>query len=186
MRLFAATLAALVAVGAGINARPSQVPVRAALQTSHVTHAVTVGHKKKKVQPNSIKHPVPLGRTASIGGWKVKVVSLAPFVPGEFETRPSAGYHFLVYVLQDTRIAKTADSPVDSLTEVLVRSTKDQRSVDTNPMCSGGSPYLNKVDQGGIVQDGACISVPVNDTHLVLGVSAAFSFSNRTAWFATS
>ena len=45
-------------------------------------------------------------------------------------------------------------------------------------------PYNNSVDKGGTVQSGARISVPVNDTGLVLGVSPLLSLSNTTVWFA--
>jgi hypothetical protein len=189
--LAVAALFGSVAVGATVSARSlGATPVRPAVQAQHVAHAVTLGKKKKKkkkkAQPNSIKHPVPFGDSVAIDGWKVKFVSLAPFVPGEFESGPPAGYQFLVYVLQVTRTAKTPDSPVDSLTEVLVGSTKDQRGVDTDPICFGGTPYNNDVDQGGTVPDGDCISVPVNDTGLVLGVSPIFSLTNETVWFATT
>lgn len=201
MRLLAVLLAALFAVGAfsvgsTVSARTIQVPVRTSTEASHAVQAIAVSHKKKKhhkkktkkkkTYPNSLTHPVPFGKSLTIDGWRVKVISVA--VETNFATEmspPPAGYNYMVYSLQYTLLSGKPNSPVFAFTDVLVGSTKVQRGVDTDPMCDGGSPYNNDVDKGGTVQSGACISVPVNDTGLVLGESPLLSLSDTTYWFAT-
>jgi hypothetical protein len=182
-------VAAALFLSSGVSARTIQMPARVSLQAQHPTNAVTLGHKKKKkkAQPNSIKHPVPFGKTITIDHWKVKVISMA--VETNFSEElspPPAGYNYVVYSLQYTLLSGKPNSPVFAFTNVLVGSTKDQRGVDTDPMCDGGNPYNNDVDPGGTVQSGACISVPVKDTGLVMGVSPLLSLSDATYWFATT
>jgi hypothetical protein len=129
---------------------------------------------------SSPSSPVPLGQTASVEGWTVKVISVAPEATDTATGGPPpAGYLFEVYTIQATRTDSSPESPI-VLDPVLVGSTKVQRGADTNPMCYGGTPYNDQVDQGGTAQDSACISVPATDTGLVLGLGVV-----SQTWFAT-
>lgn len=137
---------------------------------------------RARANGSSPSRAIPFGHSAAVEGWKVKVVRVVPEARDSIlHTRPPAGYLYEVYTIQATRTASSPESPI-LLVPVLVGRTKDQRSVDTKPMCNGGTPYNDKVDKGGTVRDSACISIPKNDTvRLALGVGLI-----SQVWFATS
>jgi hypothetical protein len=130
---------------------------------------------------SSPSSPIPFGQTASVEGWNVKVISVAPEATDPALLKPPpAGYLFEVVTLKTTRTGSTAESPIE-LSAALLGPSKAQRSVDTNPMCFGGTPYNDLVEKGGTVDDGYCISIPKNDTKgLVLGLGTLSQL-----WFAT-
>jgi hypothetical protein len=78
MRLFAAAMAALFAlgmfsVGSTVSARTIQMPARVSVQAQHVSNAVTVGHKKKKKKAKKkkakvVKAAYPLACVAKADG----------------------------------------------------------------------------------------------------------------------
>jgi hypothetical protein len=76
MRLFAAAMAALFAlgmfsVGSTVSARSIQVPARASVQALYVTHAITVAKKKKKAKKKKakvVKAAYPLACVAKADG----------------------------------------------------------------------------------------------------------------------
>ena len=85
--------------------------------------------------------------------------------------------------MQVTNTSATPAAPSLSLISDLVGSTNVSYSVDTSPLCYGGTPDNDNVYQGGTVQFGACISVPSRVTVLLLNVSGFLSTSS--VWFAT-
>jgi hypothetical protein len=84
-------------------------------------------------------------------------------------SQPVTGYLFEIVTLQTTRTGTDPESPI-MLNPVLVGSSLAERSVITDPMCEGGTPYNDDVLKGGTVVTSDCISVPTTDTGLVVGV----------------
>jgi hypothetical protein len=131
---------------------------------------------------SSPSSPVPFGKTASVDGWTVKVLSVAPESTDPNVGKPPKGYLFEIDTLQVTRTAATPDSPID-LDPELLGPTHAVRSVDSSPMCWGGNPYNDQVYKGGTVMTSDCISVPVADASgLVVGVG---DLEGNPTWFAT-
>ena len=128
-------------------------------------------------------NPVPFGQTATVAGWTVKVISVAPETTDPSVGAPPAGTVFEVFTLQVTNTSATPAAPSLSLISDLVGSTNVSYSVDTSPLCYGGTPDNDNVYQGGTVQFGACISVPSSVTGLLLNVSGFLS--TNSVWFAT-
>jgi hypothetical protein len=131
---------------------------------------------------SSPSSPVPFGKTASVDGWTVRVVSVAPESTDPNVGKPPKGYLFEIDTLQVTRTAATPDSPID-LDPELLGPTHAVRSVDSSPMCWGGNPYNDQVYKGGTVMTSDCISVPVADASgLVVGIG---DLEGNPTWFAT-
>ena len=128
----------------------------------------------------SPESPIPFGKTASVSGWTVKVISLTSQPTNGGSEPPPAGYTFLVYTLQTTRTDSNPESPI-LLTPKLLGPSKAERSAISSPICLGGTPYNDQVHQGGTVMTGGCISVKTSDVgHLVMGVGLF-----HQTWFAT-
>jgi hypothetical protein len=152
---------------------------KAVAKLSPTTTTPTTANKGNGSSPSS---PVPFGKTASVDGWTVRVVSVVPESTDPNVGKPPKGYLFEIYTLRDTRTAATPDSPID-LDPVLLGPTHAVRSVDSTPMCWGGNPYNDQVYKGGTVEDSACISVPVADASgLLVGVGG---LEGNSTWFAT-
>ena len=144
------------------------------------------GHQASAVG-SGITFPVPVGQSANVGGWQVKVASVSPYTPGSTTlfTAPPAGYTFEVYTLQVTRAATKPAAPSLSLIVSLVGPSHVERGVDSSPMCYGGSPDNNDVLKGGTVTFGGCISVLSSDAaQLVVVVKTFTTFSGKSTWFA--
>jgi hypothetical protein len=126
--------------------------------------------------------PVPFGKTATVDGWTVRVMSVAPEATDPVNGAPPAGTTFYVFTLQVTNTSSTPAAPSLSLLSDLVGSTNVSYSVVTAPMCYGGNPDNDLVYKGGTVDFGACIAAPSTARDLLLNVSGLGSDST---WFAT-
>lgn len=103
MRLFAAAMAALFAlgmfsVGSTVSARTIQVPVRASVQAQHAVQVVTVSHKKKKAKKKKKHHKssgpkvYAVGQTMTNGAHQtVTVTAFAQGVAASEFSTPSPG-----------------------------------------------------------------------------------------------
>jgi hypothetical protein len=173
-------LAALV----GLLAIPLAAGCGAAISTNSSSNSATTTAGTPTAAPvlgNSRMHPVPLGQTADVDGWTVKVISVAPEKTDSIDGAPPTGTSFEVFTLQVTNTASTPAAPSLSLISDLVGSDNVAYSVDSDPMCYGGSPDNDNVYQHGTVEFGACISVPSEVTGLLLNVSGFISDSST--WF---
>jgi len=130
---------------------------------------------------SSRSNPVPVGHTANVSGWTVKVVSVTPETSDISGPIP-AGTNFDVYNLQVTNTTSTPAAPSTTLLVDLVGANSVSYSVDSNPLCYGGTPDNDNVYQGGTVSFGGCISLPSNVTGLELNVSTISS--TNPVWFA--
>lgn len=173
----------VIAVVAGSSKKsPSTTATTTTVATGSHSPASSTTTTAASGNGSSPSSPIPLGQSANVEGWKVKVVSVTPEATDPVTGGPPpAGYLFEVFTLQTTRTDSSPESPI-ILDPVLVGPTKDQRGADSNPQCYGGTPYNDEVDQGGTVQTSACISIPTNDT---TGLALGVGIVNQT-WFATS
>jgi hypothetical protein len=130
---------------------------------------------------SSPSRPVPFGKTASVDGWTVKLVSVTPESTDPRAGKPPKGYLFEIDTLQVTRTAATPSSPI-GLDPELVGLTHAVRKAGTSPRCWGVNSYNYQVDKGRTVKTSDCISVPVADASgLAVGVGGLVG---NPTWFA--
>lgn len=176
---------ALLAAGCGtVSAKSPPTTVSATTSTPATVPVTTTTVAKPKADGDSPTSPVPFGQPGTVDGWTVKVVSVTPEAKDTLtgDAAP-AGYVFEIDTLQTTRTSSEAESPI--LLNPVLLAAQAERSVDTDPMCFGGTPYNDQVLKGGTVVTSDCISVPTADvSSLVLGVQGDDFTSSRT-WFAT-
>ena len=85
-----------IAVGSGVSARTSQVPVRTSAQAQHAVQFITVSHKKKKAKKKHHKSSGPklyaVGKAMTDGAHqKVKVTAFAQGVAASAYSTPTPG-----------------------------------------------------------------------------------------------
>jgi hypothetical protein len=161
-RVPAVVLVLVLAAGVGTT-QASAAVTHEAKATKHGKKPKTKPKPKPKPYPNSAAHPVPLGGTANVDGWKIKVLSVAPegADPALLTTVP-AGFVWEVYSLQMTRTSSTVATPAGEIVE-MQGASKTLRNVNSTPDCYGGSPGNDDVPKGSTVDAGACTSVTASD-----------------------
>lgn len=166
----------------------SSVPATQASQLAPTSVATTVA--PATTTPTKVgtrSNPVPLGEAYPVTengapGWTVKVISVTPEASDPVAGAPPAGYLFDIVSYQLTRTGSTPEAPIQVLGDLIANNVA--RSVDTTPICYGGTPDNDDVYQNGTVNTSDCISVPaVDQSSLVLSVTADFGL--KTTYFAT-
>ena len=130
-------------------------------------------------------NPVPFGKTASVDGWTVEVLSVTPEAQDSLLHTPApAEYVLEVYTLQLTRTAVDPANPAGLMPRLLGTSGV-KRSAGTTPNCYRATPSNTAVHQGGTIQESGCISMSTSDVDAVYFVLGVGEDSPRT-WFAAS
>lgn len=125
--------------------------------------------------------PIPLGQTASVDGWTVKVVSVEPETTDPVTSSTAPDYQSLVYTLSATRTGSSPAAAIELDPEILAANHLTY-SADSDPNCYGGTPDNDQVYTGGTTMDSACISVPnAAASHMVIGLGLI-----SQTWFATT
>jgi len=135
----------------------------------------------KAAAVGSTANPVPFGKTASVDGWTVQVLSVTPEAQDSLlHTAPPAGWVYEVYSLQVTRTDAEPMSAV-GLNARLLGASAVERGPGNTPDCYGGNPNNATVHQGGTIQNSTCVSLTTTDAaHFILGVG------EPATWFAVS
>jgi hypothetical protein len=151
---------------------------------------------------NSPKSPLPLGTSASLNGFTVKVISVSPeAIEPNYMGDPSpdgnndavpAGYVAETYVVQDTNTG-TAPASVPLSGSFLATNHLVYNSATPRPggysECYANAPavpYNNQVYPGGTTTDGGCVLVPTAEaTGLVMVIGEQYQ-PGGIKYFATS
>jgi hypothetical protein len=180
--------ASVAAISSKLRADENTQNLLAAAVNADLSGATSVsrGHTSAGGNGSSPSSAIPFGQTGSIDGWTVKVVAVTSAITDPIdEIQPPAGYLCESITLQTTRTASQGETPV-MLDDVLLGSNLAQRGAGDQPDCvtaANNEPYNNVVEDGGTVNTGDAISVPVSDTNLVLGVGTP---GIKQLWFKTT